>query len=530
MSGNRDQDSARPWERWALPPALAALAVAVQGYQFGTSDQTIHLTLLRRLVEPGTLGGDLVATHADAHASLFWHVQVPLVRVLGWDRVDELYLLAYLGCLVATFALLQRLGETLFQRRWAWVLGPLLLVVSRACPGHVHTFEPSLINRTFCHPLVLWALLLALRGRVVPAAAVCGLAFDLHASTAAHTLAAVLAVGVLDAGQRRRLPMALLGFALCAAPLLVMVAFRGGPGDWWVDPEWMHVLRWRMPHHLFPGRWPAGVWAVAAFQLGLYLVGSRWIPDRITRIRCHGVVLGVLICGPLLGTVVAGPLPVAPLLGLHLWESWIVLAVLAYLAAGGLLANLLEGPSVARRACGAVVLVLLLLGGEARLMGRSEERVWQWRAPEGDAAQLVRTLREVIGPGERLMAPPTGMGWVRPAGGLPLLVTVKDGGEVVFDRAMALQWRAALADLCGEDVIAGEPPDDEWLGYRSVGRRAAAAFAAQDPRALQQLALRERAWLIPVPVKDARQDLTPAYVNDGYLVYDLRLPLPEDPP
>ena len=529
MSPNPDQERARRWERWALPPVLAALAVAVQGYQFGANDQTIHLTLLRRLVEPGILGGDLVATHADAHASLFWHVQVPLVRLVGWERLDEIYLAVYLGCLVATFALLQRLGETLFRRRWAWVLGPLLLVVFRACPGHVHTFEPSLINRTFCHPLVLWALLLALRGRVVPAAAVCGLAFDLHASTAIHTLIAVLVAGAVDGGQRRRLPMAVLGFALCAAPLLVMVFYRGGPGSWWVDPEWMHVLRWRMPHHLFPGRWPAGVWAVATFQLGLYLVGSRWIEDRTLRVRCHGVVLGVLICGPLLGTLVAGPLPVAPLLGLHLWESWIVLAVLAYLVAGGALAALITGPRPAWRACGAAALVLLL-GGEARLMGRSEPRVWQWRAPDGDAAQLVRTLRGVIGPGERLMVPPTGMGWVRPASGLPVLVTVKDGGEVVFDRGMALQWRAALADLCGEDVLAGEPPADEWLGYRTVGRRAAAAFAAQDPRALRQLALRERAWLIPVPVAAARQDLTPAYVNDAYLVYDLRLPLPEDLP
>ena len=502
----------------------------IRGYHFGTTDQTIHLTMLRRLVEPGSLRGDLVAAHADSHASLFWHLQVPLVRLVGWEQLDVLYAVIYVGCLVVTFALLLRLGETLLGRRWGWVIGPLFLVVFRACPAHVHTFEPSLINRTFTHPLVLWALLLVLRGRVVSAAAVCGLAFDLHASTATHTLMAVIFAGLLDPAQRRRMPMALLGFVLCAAPLLVMVAYRGGPVAWWVDAEWMHVLHWRMPHHLFPWRWPAGVWAVAVFQLGLYLVGSRSIRDRATRLRCHGVVIGVFVCGPLLGTIVAGPLPVAPLLGLHLWESWILLAVVAYLCAGGLVADLLTGSKPILRVCGAALGVLLLLGGEGRLMGIPAERVWQWRGPTGDAAQLLRTLHRVIGPGERLMVPPTGMGWVRPAGGLPLLVTVKDGGETVFDREMALQWRTRLTDLCGEDLLVGQPPRDEWLGYRSVGCRATAAFAGRDAASLQQLALQERAWLIPVPADRPRQDLTPAYVNDGFLVYDLRLELPEEPP
>ena len=37
-------------------------------------------------------------------------------------------------------------------------------------------------------------------------------------------------------------------------------------------------------------------------------------------------------------------------------------------------------------------------------------------------------------------------------------------------------------------------------------------------------------WLLPVPADRPRQDLTPAYVNDGFLVYDLRLPLPEESP
>jgi len=506
---------------WLLPPALAAAALATQGYCFGTSDQAIHLSLLRRLLEPGSMAQDLVVGHAGAHASLWWHLQAPVVALVGWERLDALYLCVYVVCLVATFALLQRIALELLDDRWAAHLAPALLVVYRACPAHVHTFEPELINRTFTHPLLLWALLLLLRGRVIPAAAVCGLAFNVHASTAAHAALAVACGAVLDPTLRRRLPLAAGAFVLCAAPLLAMTALQGGPAHWWVDDPWMHVLRWRMPHHLFPWRWPAGIWAVAAFQAGLWLAASgRVRPGAVAR-RSWGVILGVALCGPLLGTLAAGPFPFAPLLGLHLWESWILLAVLAYLAAAGLVAGLLRSSTAASRIAGVVLTALLLAAPEGALSGLQTQRSWRVHGLDEDQAALVAFLASQKDAGAMLLTPPTGMTWLRSSSGRALYVTVKDGGEVVFDRTMALQWRDRLEDLCGEDVLAGPPPRDEWRGYRAVGRRASAAFDRRSTADLRLLAARLRSWLLVVPVERRRQDLSPIYENYGYVVYDL---------
>jgi len=515
--------------RYAFVGAVAAAAsVAVNGYRFGTTDQAIHLTFLRRLLEPASMGGDLVAEHAGAHASLWWHLQVPLVRVLGWQHLDALYLALYLACLFATFILLLRIAEELLEDRRAALLAPLLLVAFKLCPAHVRTFEPEMVNRTFTHPLLLGALWLLLRGRLVRAAALCGLAWNLHASTATHVLLALIAAGLLEGSLRRQVPAALGAFAVGAAPLVLLMAMRGGELTWWVDAEWMHVLRWRMPHHLFPDRWPAGVWVVATLQLGLWAVASRWVRAEVRR-RSHGLVLGVLVCGPLLGTLVAGPLPVAPLLGLHLWESWIVLAVLAYLAAAGPVVALLTRRGLGGRVAGVALVAVLLVGVEGRLIGLERDRGFAPWAPEGEREALIETLAGAGTTREPLLVAPVGLEWVRPFTGRGLYVTVKDGGEAVFDRGLALVWRQRLAELCGEDVLAGPPPRDEWLGYRAVGERARAAFEERSDRALRDLAIEHRAWQLVVPADQPRQGLTRLWGNDRYTVYDVRLLPPEAP-
>ncbi|MDP7111667.1 MAG: hypothetical protein QGH45_06880 [Myxococcota bacterium] len=513
---------------WAWPPLLAGLALLANGYRYGTTDQAIHLTFLRELMDPGGMAADLVATRGGAHASLWWHLQTPLVRWIGWENLPHLYLCLYVVALTATFALLVQLARTLLGNPWAALVAPLLLVVFKGCPAHVHTFEPELINRTAVHPLLLGAVWLLLRGRPIRAAALCGLAFDLHATTASHVALALAVATVADPALRPRALRAAGVFLICAAPLLAMVALRGGPGAWWVDEAWMNILRWRMPHHLFPDRWPAAVWLVAGFQLGLWVVASRWVADRTTRRRAHLLIAGVLLCGPLLGTLAAGPLPLAPLLALHLWEAWILLAVLAYLAAGGAVFTLLRGRRWWAMPAGVALGLLLVVGFESTAMGLREPVTFTLGAPGGTAGELVDALdgtRFRVSAGSSLLVPPTGMTWLRAEAGRAIFVSVKDGGEAVFDRELAMDWRRRLEELCGEDLLAGTPPVDEWRGYRAVGERARAAFARQSAEDLRRLAARERAWLLVVPTSSGRTRLTPVYLNDDYFVYDLRHPV-----
>lgn len=516
----------RGWRQLLPPVVMAATALLCNGYRFGTTDQAIHLTLLRRLLEPGAFSRDLVAQHGDTHASLWWHAHAPLVRALGWDALPLLYGALYAVALTATFWLLWRIARELFAADpWAALLAPALLLVFKACPGHVRTFEPELINRTVAHPLVLAALWQLLRGRPLQAGALCGLAFDLHASSASHAALVCLAAAVADRTLWRRIPAFLGAFALCAAPLMLFVAAQGGPGAWWIDAEWMHVLRWRMPHHLMPWRWPAAVWFAAAWQLGLWIGASRFIADPAIRRRAHGAVVAVLLTGPLLGTLVAGPLPVAPLLALHLWESWLLLAVLAHLAAAGPVVAALRQRRWALRAAGIALGLVLLVGIEGLAMGRGPEPGFRLRGPGVPERELVQALDRMHvpgSPGDMVLVAPTGLTWVRPFAGRSLWVSVKDGGEAVFDRDLALAWRARLAAQCGTDILEGDPPRGQWRGYRAVGDAAERAFAAQDTATLRRLASEERAWLLIVRVDQVRPDLQPAFANERYLIYDLR--------
>jgi hypothetical protein len=269
-----------------------------------------------------------------------------------------------------------------------------------------------------------------------------------------------------------------------------------------------------------PWRWPVGVWLAGVLQLSLWFAAAPSLRDATIRRRGHGLIAGVLVCGPVLGTVVAGPLPLAPLLGLHLWESWLLLAVLAYVVAAGLVTSMVTQPSATRRVLSLVLLLALLVGPERHIIGVDRQVVYRWSAPTGQDADLARWLA-AHGDGLLLVAP-VGTTWLRPATGRGLFVTVKDGGEAVFDRDLALQWQRRLELLCGTDVLAGDPPRDQWRGYQAVGTAATAAFATQDTADLRQLAFDQRAWQLVVPASMARHDLDPVFATERYLVYDLR--------
>ncbi|MFH1467466.1 MAG: hypothetical protein ABIO70_23985 [Pseudomonadota bacterium] len=461
--------------RWLTPLFMAAAAVAVNGYAFGTTDQSIHLTFLRALSSPGAMAGDLAADHAAAHPSLWWWLQVPVVQALGWEWLPALYLGAWLLALGATFLLLQRLAEALHGRTWLALLAPALLIPFRLCPGHVHTFEPELINRTLAEPLLLGALLLGLRGRLVGAALLAGLAVDLHATTGVHLAVGLAGLALADPALRRRLPAAGFVFFAAAAPLVVLLA-RRGPGPLWVDPEWWRVLAWRMPHHLMPSRWPAGYWALAVVEVALFALGARALADPTLRRRAWGLVGTLLLLGLGLGSLVGGPLPCAPLLALHLPEAPLLAVVLAFLAFPAALAALARHGRF-----GLVVALLLALGllfvDEGRLAGLPRARTFAFGGPAGAERALVYWLA-TEGSGGLVAMPPATEPWARPWSARALYVSVKDGGEAVFDRGTALEWRRRMALALGEDLLANPPPAGEWLGYRSVGRRAAALWSA----------------------------------------------------
>jgi hypothetical protein len=230
-----------------------------------------------------------------------------------------------------------------------------------------------------------------------------------------------------------------------------------------VDGAWMHTLQWRMPHHLFPGRWPLSVWGSAAWQSVLFMGAWVAVPAGLMRRRMAGLGVGFGLLASALGTLVAGPWPVAPVLALHLWQAWLFLALLGYLGLGAWVMALWRNgwPKLATMG-----LLLGLWAPEATWMGIARTRSWQvdWTdlAPLGESDP--RWVRQ---------APAEVELWRRPATGRPVYVSVKDGGETLYSPELAAAWRARLSTWCGGDPLAGPPTD--WRGYLAVSQQVESA-------------------------------------------------------
>jgi len=511
-------DSTPLLDRWLLPLLLSGAALAVNGYRFGTSDQSIQLTLLRERMDPGGLAGDLVADHAAEHATLLWHALAPLVRALGWERLPGIALLLYGVALLATFTAIVRMAAALHPtHRAAAILGPTLLVIYKACPAHVRTFEPELINRTVAAPLLLASMGALLRGRSGLGALLCGLAFNLHGSTAAHVAAAGFGACLLDPSLRRRLPRCGALWLLGAAPLLVTLP--GVLTPTWLDSAWRAVLEARLPHHLFAARWPGGTIAVFALHMGLLGWGLCHLTPEPIRRRVAGMALGLLLC---LAMGVLAPVH-SVIVQLHLGYASVPLAILAYLCAAGPLARLIAArppsprPPLSRKAlAGGALAAVLLIGPEASLIGRARPSGWQPLGPTGPDRELIEALAGPLQTAGPLLVSPAPLAWLRPQVPAPLWVSVKDGGESVFSRDFALTWAGRMTRLCGDDVLSGAPED--WRGYAEIRRRCRRAWdqGIVSPREL----LRESgATLLIERANRPISGLPIRYQNECWVVY-----------
>jgi hypothetical protein len=312
---------------------LTPLYLLGRGYVFGTHDHAIHLAYIERAADPGFLPGDPLLAVAAHHPSIFFSGMAVLS---GLASLEVLY---FVGHALSVFAMLfglRSLARGLWEGRageWAAAVAVAGAFVHRYVPGSIANLDPLFLPRVASLGPLLFALSLGARRRFLPAFALTGLVFLVHATTAAHT-AAVLWVGCAFGG-RANLRACLIGpavFLVAAAPLLILVAVRGGPGIPTPAPvEWIQSLKLHYAFHHFPvlkELLEKVAPAVVAVLLGIAV--SAW----------RGA--GSTLAGYLVGTValfVAGVIgngllrwPVT--IHLHLFEAGRILDGLAIVALG----------------------------------------------------------------------------------------------------------------------------------------------------------------------------------------------------
>lgn len=401
------------------------------------ADHAIHLPFWDMASHPQRWRGDLLLQAYKYHHSLLWALQAPFARALGfapWAALLHALSTAAMG------AVAFRTGLLLWSRRDAAWLAVAATAPAHAALGGAATWDPLVLSRTVALPVELAALLLLLGGRPTRALLLLGLALNLHAPSAA---AAGFAAGALWLARRPRSLRPALGWALGATPVLLrwLTADRGPA---MVDDAWWQIIEARLAHHLLPLSWPAPQWLLALAWTAAGLLVWRRLPSPSLR-RDLAVLAVALLTWGLLGLALGAGARVA--LALQLEPAQAHRIVIWATAAA------LPGALPRRRGLLLALLALLWLEPHTPQSGVAS---WRWlpAGPPGVALPL-----EAGHSAPPVEVNPSDAGARLRRGG-PVFVTWKDGGEALFHRELALEWRRRVEETCACRPFVPRPTDD----------------------------------------------------------------------
>lgn len=486
---------------------FAVLATASNGLEWAVGDHGIVAAFVG-----DRLPGDLLEHARDRHPSLLWPLLGPLPAPNGWHAL-------HLASLAAAGAALFALGRRLMpdSRLGPWL--PLLLLA----PGHIAlggapTFESLLVPRGLALPLELLAVVLALDRRWLGSWVLVGLAVDVHAPSGV-----ALGAGLMVAWWPERELWWTPGVSvLVALPVLIRggAAVALGP----MDAEWSQLVDARLAHHLDPSSWSWVLWFGGASSLLLAWLGLRFGPRTLRRLGLG--LLGWMLVAGLLGWAFAVPV----LMNLEPWQVGRFLAVGGALGVAAGLTPVTGIKRLATPICVGGLAVAALLYGIADRGGRAR---WQPEGPDGDLRALADWARVNAGTEELFVVPPD-LNTFRPLARRPVFGTFQDGGELQFDRVLALEWARRMETLCGCEPFADPLPAETWTGdrRRALQKVVADGYQSLDPAVLGEIAQSAGAtWIVrrvgPIPARVGDEQ---AVARFGALaVYPVADPAGSDP-
>ncbi len=522
----------------ALPVLLLAFAAHMTrfGYGFGDGDHDELIPSAMALLDPRLFGRDWLVQYVidtvNVRTAFVW-----LVATAGRVAPLPVAVAALHGMVfLAAGAGLYALGVTLTRSRTAAALGTALaLAVTPAFTlGGNAVVAPMLVPEGVAWALVLPAVALALRRRVVLAGVLLGVAAWVHLLTGLLPALALGAVALWRAAERA--PGAPLGhalrlgavFAVTALPVLLPVglgqvgatAAGGGP-----SPFYIHAV-FRNPFHHLLSAFPAGqhvrFWGLLALgAAGLWAMrrwGAAQYAPEVVRLWIVTLVAGAL------AAVFVEVVPVELVAKLQLFKLTVLANVLATLTAAGGAVAFARAHGTGRLTPGRLrwgraalwlsggVAALALIGAAAGT-GPLASRV----APRQHAATplaAVETWARERTPQGALFAVPPSVGTFRTGAQRALIA---NWHAFVFDDAAMGEWYArlyAVAPIAAPSPTADRKPllDAAYAArtapqWRRIGARYGVDYVVE----------RRGAPPLPFPV---------AYRNEAWAVYALGAAVP----
>jgi hypothetical protein len=397
------------------------ISVGWNGYVFGRADHGIHLVFVDRILHPGRWTGDFLDQAATHHPSLLWWIEAAASSLFGMPLA---FVLLHAAALVGTGIAIERLVRSLGGGGRAALAALLILAPAQFALAGVATLDPLLLPRGAALPLELLALAWLVEQRFAAAFALLGAAACLHAPSAAG-LAVASCVLLAGTGELRR-----PGWWLCpglffvgALPVICLWAAPGSADGILtpVDDAWMAIIDLRLARHIDPSSWPLSEWMGMAAWLGAGALAIRRARglDQGGRRSLLLLALGLILWAGLGGTFLARHLRFA-------------------------LALQLEPGGFAGIAALALLISHSSLGHDSR---------WEPTGPVGPKVEFVQQMADELPPGSLVAWPPGGFESLRWQAAVPGTPTWKDGGEALFDRALAMRWLKSMRALCDCDPL-----------------------------------------------------------------------------
>ncbi|MFY0566786.1 DUF6798 domain-containing protein [Archangium lansingense] len=554
--------------RLAVLATFTCTWFVINGYRFGVIDHSIHLGFLLRELDPSLLKGDPLIEAAANHPSLFWTLQVPLLR---WVSVEVLYLVVHVISVVLVLAGTATLARTLYPGRhseWVATLAMLAVLIPRNYAG-IPMMDELVLNRTVSLGPLLFALVLGVKRRYAAAFLLTGVVFLIHPTTAIHAAILLWFAALFDRERRRAVVTGPLLCMLAASPLLVPMLRHGAASGVPFPPpeEWVLLTRILVSWHHYPRDWSSQVWMQLLVPSVVLTLALRARRNRPVEAYLCGVVFACV-----LGFVGTEVLHFPTALHLHLQE---VLRFVPYFTAVCGAAWVLETwPAPGERKLPGLAAALLYLGFASiqvelafvamaallfvRPAAREPPRPLRLRWLVGlgvIAAPLVFAIR-VYGykvppnflprvdmyKGARLMAwsnqhlpkdamvvlPPFFHEWdlaFRYGARRATFTTFKDGAEGSFSLAFMQDWKQRMEALCGCQPFESlaTRTDEPWyprvLAMHEVLKQ---GYRSADATRLRELGARYGATHVVFEATDKEHPEFPLlYADDEFRLYRL---------
>ncbi len=230
--------------------ALATIVtISFNGYYFGTFDQAIHISFIKKFADPSLFPHDPFLDLRFTHYSFFWFLFLPFYRegILEITMFIIHILMTYL-----TFLMIWRLSKVIFNNSLTSLLSIMALILPHIGFGGFPVFEFSLLNRTFVLPFLLLAIEFFLKEKYLTAFMLLGLMYNIHVVSVNFVLFmfAFHLLRHLDRKNFHTLIKGLTIFIIFALPVLIWKFSSSNIG---LNPEsdWFRIISHGMLYNTF---------------------------------------------------------------------------------------------------------------------------------------------------------------------------------------------------------------------------------------------------------------------------------------